>query len=163
MDQPDNDNVKEFKYLGTTTLETPNLPFLGIHGQYEILNGWSFWGAPQGYWPISIIAYSLVLVGLYYGFKYIKWRGIVFVGYGVFQLVLVLIVSLCMYSDPLALLFPTRYGAEIFLKFGTHPLFNSFLFPGIPWSVVVFILICIFRTWRPEKRQMTNFEKGGLS
>ena len=39
MDQPDNDNVKEFKYLGTTTLETPNLPFLGIHGQYEILNG----------------------------------------------------------------------------------------------------------------------------
>lgn len=39
MDQPDNDNVKEFKYLGTTTLEVPNLPFLGIHGQYEILNG----------------------------------------------------------------------------------------------------------------------------
>lgn len=39
MDQPDNDNVKEFKYLGTATLEVPNLPFLGIHGQYEILNG----------------------------------------------------------------------------------------------------------------------------
>ena len=122
---------------------------------------WTFWGAPQGYWPISIIAYSLVLVGLYYGFKYIKWRGIVFVGYGVFQLVLVLIVSLCMYSDPLTLLFPSQYGYEIFLKFGTHPLFTSFLFPGILWSVIVFILICIFRTWRPEKRQMANSEERG--
>ena len=39
MDQPDNDNVKLFKYLGETTLETPGMPFLGVHGQYEILNG----------------------------------------------------------------------------------------------------------------------------
>ena len=39
MDQPDNDNVKDFKYIGTTTLNVPGLPFLGVHGQYEILNG----------------------------------------------------------------------------------------------------------------------------
>lgn len=39
MEQPDNDNIKEFKYIGTTTLHTPGLPFLGVRGQYEILNG----------------------------------------------------------------------------------------------------------------------------
>ena len=39
MDKPDDDNVKVFKYLGKTTMTTPGMPFLGIHGQYEILNG----------------------------------------------------------------------------------------------------------------------------
>ena len=44
MDQPDNDNVKDFKYLGETTFEKPGMPFLGVHGQYEILNGSRFYG-----------------------------------------------------------------------------------------------------------------------
>lgn len=58
MDQPDNDNVREFKYLGKTTLETPGLPFLGIHGQYEILNGsrnYSDWVAKAKFLDISTL------------------------------------------------------------------------------------------------------------
>jgi DNA polymerase-3 subunit alpha len=39
LDNPGNENVHIFKYLGETTLNTPGLPFLGVHGPYEILNG----------------------------------------------------------------------------------------------------------------------------
>lgn len=58
MDQPDNDNVREFKYLGKTTFETPGLPFLGVHGQYEILNGsrnYSDWVAKAKFLDISTL------------------------------------------------------------------------------------------------------------
>lgn len=58
MEQPDNDNIKEFKYIGTTTLHTPSLPFLGVRGQYEILNGsrnYTDWVSKAQFLDISVL------------------------------------------------------------------------------------------------------------
>lgn len=43
IDNPGNGNVHLLKHLGKTTLSTPGVPFLGIHGCYEILNGTRFY------------------------------------------------------------------------------------------------------------------------
>lgn len=39
MDNPEAGAIKEFRYIGEPTITTPNCPFLGVHGLYEILNG----------------------------------------------------------------------------------------------------------------------------
>lgn len=58
IDNPGGGNMSVFKYLGKSTSTRPNLPFLGIHGCYEILNGSRFyedWVAKAKFLDINIL------------------------------------------------------------------------------------------------------------
>lgn len=58
VDNPGGGDMYVFKYLGKSTVTRPNLPFLGIHGCYEILNGSRFyedWIAKAKFLDINVL------------------------------------------------------------------------------------------------------------
>lgn len=58
IDNPGGGNMYVFKYLGKSTMNRPNLPFLGIHGCYEILSGSRFyedWIAKAKFLDIEVL------------------------------------------------------------------------------------------------------------